>query len=168
MGSDHRHPRHQPPPDAYGRLISERRSSSWRSGRAPHGIEEPRLPRRTSWAAPPVVTPTRLRAAGTNPITAMQALTTDEAPTKGLTLNALCRCAGGGPERSRPPLDQIKLPRLRGLSYSRWCCHIPRIRNRTQTAAFWFRRSDRSVHPQTCPGTSPVARLRNARCSRPT
>jgi hypothetical protein len=40
-------------------------------------------------AAPSVVRSTRLCAAGTNPITAMQGLTTDEAPTKGLTLNAL-------------------------------------------------------------------------------
>jgi hypothetical protein len=57
-----------PPADAHRRLTEQGGSSSWRSGRAPRGIEEPRLPRRSSWAAPPVVRSTRLRAAGSNPI----------------------------------------------------------------------------------------------------
>jgi hypothetical protein len=39
--------------------------------------------------SPPVVTPTRLHAAGTNPITAMPGQTTGEAPTNRLTQNDL-------------------------------------------------------------------------------
>jgi hypothetical protein len=52
------------------RRLDHRRSSRrsrCRSGRALRGIEEPRLPRRSSWAAPPVVSSTRLHAAGINP-----------------------------------------------------------------------------------------------------
>jgi transposase len=60
-------------------------ASSWRPGRALRGIEEHWLPRRSSWAAPSVVSSTRSRAAGTNPVTAMQGQTTDEAPAKSLT-----------------------------------------------------------------------------------
>ena len=57
-----------PPADAHRRLTEQGGSSSWRSGRAPRGIEEPRLPRRSSWAAPPVVRSTRLCAAGPTPL----------------------------------------------------------------------------------------------------
>jgi Transposase IS116/IS110/IS902 family len=54
------------------------RRTSGRTGRALRGIETQRA-RRSPWAASPVVTPTRLHAAGTNPIAAMQGHTTDEA-----------------------------------------------------------------------------------------
>jgi transposase len=87
LGPGHRDPRHPVGNHAKGRLTPVSGASSWRPGRALRGIEEHRLPRRSSSAAPSVVSSTRSRAAGTNPITAMQGQTTDEAPAKRLTQN---------------------------------------------------------------------------------
>jgi hypothetical protein len=70
-------------------LTSSWRRTNGRTGRALRGIEDHRVPRRSSWAAPPVVTPTRLHAAGHHPHTAMQGQTTDEAPAKGLAQSDL-------------------------------------------------------------------------------
>jgi hypothetical protein len=50
-------------------------------GASPTRHRDTRRSRRTSWAAPPVVSPTRSHAAGPQPHSAMQGQTTDEAPT---------------------------------------------------------------------------------------
>jgi transposase len=60
-GSGHRHPRHHTAHGDPHRRLTAADGRRARSGRAPRGIEEPRSPRRSSRAAPPVVTP--------NPIT---------------------------------------------------------------------------------------------------
>jgi hypothetical protein len=79
---------HRPDQDSLPDLTSWRRTNG-RPGRALRGIEDHRVPRRSSWAAPPVVSPTPLHAAGHHPHTALQGQTTDEAPAKGLAQNDL-------------------------------------------------------------------------------
>ena len=79
-GPRHRRPRNPAPAGHACRRLSDRTRQAGGRGRALRGIEEPRLPRRSSWAAPPVASSTRSRAAGPSPITAMQGQTTDEAP----------------------------------------------------------------------------------------
>ena len=68
-------------------------SSKGRASPTRHrGTTSPRL---SSGAAPSVVSPIRLHAAGTNPITAMQGQTTDEAPDHHLTKRLALMTAHG-------------------------------------------------------------------------
>jgi Transposase len=68
MGSTHRHPRHRPPQTgAHCRLILRRGVQAGGRGEPHAALSNHGSPRRTSWAAPPVVSPTRLHADGTKP-----------------------------------------------------------------------------------------------------
>jgi transposase len=90
LGPNHRHPRHPNRRTAPGLLIPNGRPVKQGRGK-PHAAlrNPPGKPRLSSRAAPPVVSSTRLRAAGTNPITTMQVPTTDEAPDQPLDQNVL-------------------------------------------------------------------------------
>src|SRR5437016_811777 len=64
------------------------RHSSWRPGRALRGIEESRVTS-TVMGSPPSSHQSDYTLTGPNPITAIQARTTDEAPAESLTQTAL-------------------------------------------------------------------------------